>query len=55
MALTPQNNQAFLREVDEELRKEQAAALAKRWGLIIAAVIVVTLAAGHKIDVTTGL
>ena len=45
MALTPQNNQAFLREVDEELRKEQAAALAKRWGLIIAAVIVVTLAA----------
>ncbi|WBH16327.1 tetratricopeptide repeat protein [Sphingomonas radiodurans] len=44
MALTPQNNQAFLREVDEELRKEQAAALWKRWGLIIAIVIVVGLA-----------
>ena len=39
MALTPQNNQAFLREVDEELRKDQAAALWKRWGVAIAIAI----------------
>lgn len=39
MALTPQNNQAFLREVDEELRKDQAAALWKRWGVAIAVAI----------------
>lgn len=44
MALTPQNNEAFLREVDEELRKEQAAALARRWGLAIAAVVALGLA-----------
>ena len=44
MALTPQNNEAFLREVDEELRKEQAAALWRRWGLVIAAVVVLGLA-----------
>ncbi|OWK32228.1 tetratricopeptide repeat protein [Sphingomonas mucosissima] len=44
MALTPQNNEAFLREVDEELRKEQAAALWRRWGLAIAAVVVLGLA-----------
>jgi hypothetical protein len=44
VALTPQNNEAFLREVDEELRKEQAAALAKRWGLAIAILLVVGLA-----------
>lgn len=45
MALTPQNNEAFLREVDEELRKEQATALWRRWGKAIAAVIVLGLAA----------
>ena len=44
MALTPQNNEAFLREVDEELRKEQAAALARRWGLVIIGVVVLGLA-----------
>lgn len=44
MALTPQNNEAFLREVDEELRKEQAAALWRRWGLAIAAAVVLGLA-----------
>lgn len=43
MALTPQNNEAFLREVDEELRKDQAAALARRWGLVIAAVVALGL------------
>lgn len=44
MALTPQNNEAFLREVDEELRKEQAAAIWRRWGLVIAAAVVLALA-----------
>lgn len=44
MALTPQNNEAFLREVDEELRKEQAAALWRRWGLAIAALVALGLA-----------
>lgn len=43
MALTPQNNEAFLREVDEELRKEQAAAIARRWGLAIAGILVLGL------------
>jgi hypothetical protein len=44
VALTPQNNEAFLREVDEELRKEQAAALWRRWGLVILGVVVAGLA-----------
>lgn len=44
MALTPQNNEAFLREVDEELRKEQATALWRRWGRIIVAAVVLGLA-----------
>lgn len=44
MALTPQNNEAFLREVDEELRRDQAAALWKRWGIVIAAVLALALA-----------
>ncbi|WP_085810251.1 tetratricopeptide repeat protein [Sphingomonas sp. TZW2008] len=44
MALTPQNNEAFLREVDEELRKDQAAALWRRWGRAIAIAIVAGLA-----------
>lgn len=45
MALTPQNNEAFLREVDEELRKDQAAALWKRWGMATAIVIIAALVA----------
>lgn len=42
MALTPQPNEAFLREVDEELRKDQAVQLWRRWGL--AAIVAVLLA-----------
>ncbi len=42
MALTPQNNEAFLREVDEELRRDQALALWRRWGR--AAIVAVVLA-----------
>ncbi|MFV0623516.1 tetratricopeptide repeat protein [Sphingomonas sp. ac-8] len=44
MALTPQNNQAFLREVDEELRRDQMASFGKRWGLWIALAVVLLLA-----------
>lgn len=32
MAVTPQTNEAFLREVDEELRRDQAVQLWRRWG-----------------------
>ncbi|MHA6722279.1 tetratricopeptide repeat protein [Sphingomonas sp. RS2018] len=45
MALTPQNNEAFLREVDEELRKDQAVALWKRWGRIAIGAVVLALVA----------
>lgn len=45
MALTPQNNEAFLREVDEELRRDQAVALWRRWGRIAIVAVVVALAA----------
>lgn len=45
MALTPQSNEAFLREVDEALRKEQAVALWRRWGIAIVAAIVIGLLA----------
>jgi len=41
LALTPQNNEAFLREVDEELRRDRLAGFWERWGrwLIIGTVI----------------
>ena len=45
MALTPQNNQAFLREVDEELRREQAIGVWRRYGRWIVVALVVLLAA----------
>ena len=45
MALTPQNNEQFAREVDEELRREEALALWKRWGKLIVAAIVLALLA----------
>ena len=45
MALTPQNNEQFAREVDEELRRDEAIALWKRWGKIIVAAIVAGLLA----------
>lgn len=47
MAVTPQTNEAFLREVDEELRRDQAVALWQRFGRwIIGAVVVGLLAFG---------
>lgn len=45
MALTPQNNDQFAREVDEELRREEALALWKRWGKVIVGVVVAALVA----------
>lgn len=45
MAVTPQNNEAFLREVDEELRRDQIARVVKRWGIVIVAAVVIALLA----------
>lgn len=45
MALTPETNEAFMREVDEELRREQALTVWRRWGVLIVAVVVLGLAA----------
>lgn len=45
MAVPPETNEAFLREVDEELRRDELARLWKRWGLVLIAVIVVGLIA----------
>ena len=45
MALTPQNNEAFLREVDEELRRDQALDFWKRYGLWLAIGIAAALLA----------
>jgi hypothetical protein len=45
VALTPQDNTAFLREVDEELRREQAATLFRRYGIAAILGVVLLLAA----------
>ena len=45
MALTPQNQDAFLREVDDELRKEQFTTFWRRYGRWLIAAVVVGLAA----------
>ncbi len=45
MALSPQNDEAFLREVDEELRREQINGLWRRYGKIAAGVLVLLLVA----------
>jgi len=45
VALTPQNNEAFLREVDEEYRREQMIGLWQRYGRwIVVAVIAILVA-----------
>lgn len=43
LALSPQSNEAFLREVDEELRKDQALHVWQNYGLWIIAAIVALL------------
>ena len=45
MALTPVNNDAFFREVDDELRRDRASQVWKRWGVWIVVALVVGLAA----------
>jgi len=45
LALTPQNNEAFLREVDEELRRDQIGNFWRRYGKWLAVLLVVGLAA----------
>lgn len=44
MATTPDPNQAFLREVDEELRRDQVAALWRKWGVVAIVAVVAALA-----------
>lgn len=45
MALTPQNDEAFLREVDEELRRDQLGQFWRRWGRVLLVLVVIALAA----------
>lgn len=45
MALTPQNEEAFFREVDEELRREQIGTFWRRYGRILVVAVVAALAA----------
>jgi hypothetical protein len=45
VALTPQNNEAFLREVDDELRRDQAIHVWKRYGRALIAAVVLALVA----------
>jgi hypothetical protein len=44
LAITPPNNQAFLREVDEELRRDQLVGFWRRWGIAVAGALVLGLA-----------
>jgi hypothetical protein len=45
LALTPTDNEAFLREVDDNLRRDRMIRLAKRWGSVVGAVLIVGLLA----------
>lgn len=61
MALTPQNNDAFFREVDEELRRDELMSFWQRWGRwVIVGVIAAILAFGgylfwqHRQEVAAG-
>jgi hypothetical protein len=47
LAITPANNDAFFREVDDELRRDRAQRVWKQWGLwIVAGVVAALLAFG---------
>lgn len=39
MALTPTDNEAFLREVDDNLRRDQMTGLARKWGTVGAVIV----------------
>src|SRR3546814_10694125 len=45
LALTPQDNQVFLREVDDALRQDRLASFGMRYGIWLLALIVLTLVA----------
>lgn len=45
MALTPQNNETFLREVDEELRRDEAMRFVRRFGVWIVLALIAALIA----------
>lgn len=45
MAVPPNTNEAFLREVDDELRRDQLTSFWERWGRLLIVAIVVALAA----------
>ncbi len=45
MALTPQNNEAFFREVDEDVRRDRMLAFFQRYGKLVAALVVLGLVA----------
>lgn len=45
MALSPESNEAFFREVDEEMRRDQLAEFGRRWGKWVAVLVVVVLIA----------
>ncbi len=45
MALPPQTNEAFLREVDEQVRLDSAARFWKRWGRVLIGAVVAALVA----------
>jgi hypothetical protein len=45
LARTPETNEAFIREVDEELRRDQLTGLWKRWGILFVGLIVAGLLA----------
>lgn len=43
MAITPQNNDAFFREVDDDLRRDRLTGFWRRWGLAVAAAVAIGL------------
>jgi len=43
LALTPQNNDAFFREVDDEVRREQMATAARRYGAAFVGLVLIAL------------
>ena len=45
MALTPQSNEAFFREVDDEVRRERVEKAARRYGVIVGVIVVLALIA----------
>jgi hypothetical protein len=46
LALTPTDtNEAFLREVDDNLRRDRMIGLARRWGMVIGGIVIVGLVA----------